>query len=60
MTSERIFNRELRARCDDSLHEKLHDAAKRSLRSLSAEVVFRLKTSVAADEAALPQCERAA
>jgi predicted HicB family RNase H-like nuclease len=37
---------ELRIRCDETLHRKLAEAARRSLRSLTREIIFRLKASL--------------
>jgi len=38
--------RELRIRCDAALHQQLAEAAKRSLRSMTREIIFRLKASL--------------
>jgi hypothetical protein len=37
---------ELRIRCDEMLHRQIAEAARRSLRSMTREVVFRLKASL--------------
>jgi predicted HicB family RNase H-like nuclease len=37
---------ELRIRCDEALHRQLAEAARRSLRSMTREVIFRLKASL--------------
>ncbi len=37
---------ELRIRCDDALHRQIAEAARRSLRSMTREVIFRLKASL--------------
>jgi hypothetical protein len=37
---------ELRIRCDEALRRQLAEAARRSLRSLTREVIFRLKASL--------------
>jgi predicted HicB family RNase H-like nuclease len=37
---------ELRIRCDEELHRQLAEAARRSLRSMTREVIFRLKMSL--------------
>jgi predicted HicB family RNase H-like nuclease len=37
---------ELRIRCDEMLHQQLAEAARRSLRSMTREVIFRLKASL--------------
>jgi hypothetical protein len=37
---------ELRIRCDEALHRQLAEAARRSLRSMTREVVFRLEASL--------------
>jgi hypothetical protein len=39
-------NAELRIRCDEELHRQLAEAARRSLRSMTREVIFRLKASL--------------
>jgi TraY domain len=39
-------NSELRIRCDEELRRRLADAARRSLRSMTREVVFRLQASL--------------
>jgi hypothetical protein len=39
-------NSELRIRCDEALHRQIAEAARRSLRSMTREVVFRLKASL--------------
>jgi hypothetical protein len=38
--------RELRIRCDNALHRQLAEAAKHSLRSMTREIIFRLKASL--------------
>jgi len=38
--------RELRVRCDEDLHRQLATAARRSLRSMTREIVFRLRASL--------------
>jgi predicted HicB family RNase H-like nuclease len=37
---------ELRIRCDEELHQQLVEAAKGSLRSITREVIFRLRASL--------------
>jgi predicted HicB family RNase H-like nuclease len=37
---------ELRVRCDDALHRQIAEAARRSLRSMTREVIFRLQASL--------------
>jgi hypothetical protein len=37
---------ELRIRCDERLHRHLAEAARRSLRSMTREVIFRLQASL--------------
>jgi predicted HicB family RNase H-like nuclease len=37
---------ELRIRCDDALHRQIAEAARRSLRSMTREVIFRLQASL--------------
>lgn len=37
---------ELRIRCDEELHRQLAEAAKCSLRSMTREVIFRLRASL--------------
>ncbi len=37
---------ELRIRCDAALHRELAEAARRSLRSMTREVIFRLRASL--------------
>jgi hypothetical protein len=37
---------ELRIRCDGALHRALVEAARREMRSLTREVIFRLKASL--------------
>jgi hypothetical protein len=37
---------ELRIRCDEALHRQIAEAARRSLRSITREVIFRLKASL--------------
>jgi hypothetical protein len=37
---------ELRIRCDETLHRELAEAARREMRSLTREVIFRLKASL--------------
>jgi hypothetical protein len=37
---------ELRIRCDEALHRALAEAARREMRSLTREVIFRLKASL--------------
>jgi predicted HicB family RNase H-like nuclease len=37
---------ELRIRCDEELHRQLAEAARRSLRSMTREVIFRLRASL--------------
>jgi predicted HicB family RNase H-like nuclease len=37
---------ELRIRCDEALHRQLAEAARHSLRSITREVIFRLKASL--------------
>jgi TraY domain len=37
---------ELRIRCDEALYRQLAEAARRSLRSMTREVIFRLKASL--------------
>jgi hypothetical protein len=37
---------ELRIRCDEALHRQIAEAARRSLRSMTREVIFRLKASL--------------
>jgi hypothetical protein len=39
-------NSELRIRCDEALHRQIAEAARRSLRSMTREVIFRLKASL--------------
>jgi predicted HicB family RNase H-like nuclease len=39
-------SRELRVRCDEDLHRQLAAAARRSLRSMTCEIVFRLRASL--------------
>jgi predicted HicB family RNase H-like nuclease len=42
---------ELRVRCDETLHQQIADAAQRSLRSMTREVIYRLRTSLKDDPA---------
>jgi hypothetical protein len=44
--SQKKSGSELRIRCDEALHRELAEAARRELRSLTREVVFRLKESL--------------
>ena len=37
---------ELRVRCDEALHRKIAEAARHSLRSMTGEVIFRLRASL--------------
>jgi predicted HicB family RNase H-like nuclease len=37
---------ELRIRCEEALHRELAEAARREMRSLTREVIFRLKASL--------------
>jgi predicted HicB family RNase H-like nuclease len=37
---------ELRIRCDEALHQQLAEAARRSLRSMTREIIFRLQASL--------------
>ena len=37
---------ELRIRCGEMLHRQIAEAARRSLRSMTREVIFRLQTSL--------------
>ena len=37
---------ELRIRCDETLHRQIAEAAQRSLRSITREVIFRLRASL--------------
>jgi hypothetical protein len=37
---------ELRIRCGEELHRQIAEAARRSLRSMTREVIFRLKASL--------------
>ena len=37
---------ELRIRCDEELHRQLAEAARRSLRSMTREVIYRLRASL--------------
>jgi hypothetical protein len=37
---------ELRIRCDEELRRQLAEAARRSLRSMTREVIFRLRASL--------------
>jgi hypothetical protein len=37
---------ELRIRCDEALYRKIEEAARRSLRSMTREVIFRLRASL--------------
>jgi hypothetical protein len=37
---------ELRIRCDEELHRQVAEAARRSLRSMTREVIFRLQASL--------------
>jgi predicted HicB family RNase H-like nuclease len=37
---------ELRIRCDKDLHRQIAEAAKRSLRSMTREVIYRLRASL--------------
>jgi len=37
---------ELRIRCDEALYRQLTEAARRSLRSMTREVIFRLQASL--------------
>jgi hypothetical protein len=37
---------ELRIRCDEMLHRQIAEAARRSLRSMTREVIFRLQASL--------------
>jgi hypothetical protein len=46
--------RELRVRCDEDLHQQIAEAAERSLRSMTSEVIYRLRTSLQDDAAAAP------
>ena len=41
---------ELRTRCDPALHQKIRAAAEDSVRSMSAEIAFRLQRSFEGDE----------
>jgi hypothetical protein len=41
---------ELRSRCDPALHQKVKVAAEGSLRSMSAEVAYRLQKSFERDD----------
>jgi hypothetical protein len=44
--SQKAGNSELRIRCDENLHRQIAEAARRSLRSITREVVFRLQASL--------------
>jgi hypothetical protein len=37
---------ELRIRCNEALHRQIAEAARRSLRSMTCEVIFRLQASL--------------
>jgi hypothetical protein len=37
---------ELRIRCNEALHRQIAEAARRSLRSMTREVIFRLQASL--------------
>ncbi len=43
---KKAAGRELRIRCDEALHRQLAEAARRSLRSMTREIIFRLKASL--------------
>jgi hypothetical protein len=45
---------ELRIRCDEGLHRQLVQAARRSLRSMTREVIFRLKASLSENQSPDP------
>jgi hypothetical protein len=46
MSQKKTAGSELRIRCDEALHRQLAEAARRSLRSITREVIFRLKASL--------------
>jgi predicted HicB family RNase H-like nuclease len=46
MSQKKTEGSELRIRCDEELHRQLAEAARRSLRSMTREVIFRLKASL--------------
>jgi predicted HicB family RNase H-like nuclease len=46
MSRKATGSSELRIRCDEALHRQLAEAARRSLRSMTREVIFRLKASL--------------
>ena len=43
---------ELRVRCDETLHQQIAEAAQRSLRSVTREVIYRLRASLKDDPTA--------
>jgi len=43
---KRTGGSELRIRCDEVLHRQIAAAARRSLRSMTREVIFRLRASL--------------
>jgi hypothetical protein len=45
---------ELRARCDPALRRKIKDAAEEAVRSMSAEIAYRLEKSFNRNETARP------
>jgi hypothetical protein len=43
---QKASSSELRIRCDENLHRQIAEAARRSLRSITREVIFRLQVSL--------------
>jgi len=46
MSQKATRSSELRIRCDEALHRRIAEAARRSLRSITREVIFRLRASL--------------
>jgi hypothetical protein len=46
MSQKATASSELRIRCDEALHRQIAEAARRSLRSITREVIFRLQASL--------------
>jgi hypothetical protein len=46
MSQKPTSSSELRIRCDETLHRQIAEAARRSLRSITREVIFRLQASL--------------
>ena len=53
---KKVGSSELRIRCDEAFHRQIAEAARRSLRSMTREVIFRLRASL--DECPNPDHRR--